>query len=428
MSADSFLCDAVGALSADDVAEALAAGGDPNQTVPGEYRGTRTLLHVACKGYEPGGYANRASIVEQLLVAGAEPNTPDSEGESPIHVALHYAADPVVRALVKHGADLHAVQRGLWAYPVLTVAAQAGLDWLVERCLASGADVQHVDGSEGSPLHGAYYQIPIIGGRFSLAAAKQLVAAGAEINALNKDRETPLHRSARWVKSVPGLALLLEAGADVALADKDGNLPIHLACEFSTQPKIDLLLKHGADLESKSRKKGFTPLLYQIASHGLSEQTQRLIDLGADVKAAGKKGETAISLWISKNNRFSPLEYIERSVLESLLKKGAPATGTNSSLTGLLHRLAKGEHDDLIPAAAAAGAPLSTTAKDGWSPLHNAAVHYDPDTVAALLKAGADAAVVSTKVRKLKGKAFAAGSTPRQVAELMGNSKTAALL
>ncbi len=428
MSADSVLGDAVLALNSDDVAEALAAGGDPNQTIPGEYRGTRTLLHVACKGYDPAGYAARAVIAEQLLAAGAKPNTPDSEGEVPIQVALHYAADLTVRVLVKHGADLHAVQSNLWAYPVLTVAAQAGLDWLVERCLAAGADVQHVDGSEGSPLHGAYYQIPIIGGRFSLSAAKRLVAAGAKLNTLNKDRETPLHRSARWVKSVPGLALLLEAGADVTLADKNGNLPIHLACEFSAAPKIRLLLKHGADLESKSRKKGFTPLLYQIASHGLSEQTQRLIDLGADVEAVGKKGETAFSLWISKNNRFSPLEHIERSVLASLLKKGASATGTSSSLTGLLHRLAKGEHDDLIPAAAAAGAPLSTTAKDGWSPLHNAAVHCDPSTVAALLKAGADASVVSTKVRKLKGKAFAKGSTPRQVAELMGHAKTAALL
>ena len=153
-----------------------------------------------------------------------------------------------------------------------------------------------------------------------------------------------------------------------------------------------------------------------------------LIDMGADVNATGKKGEAVIALWISKNNRFSEIDHREHAKLTKLLSKGTKATGTNSSQTGLLHRLAKGEHHDLFPAAVAAGAPLNTTAKDGFSPLHNAAMHSDPATVAALLKAGADPKVGSTKVRKLRKQAFPKGCTPKTVAEMLGNTRTAALL
>ena len=58
---DNALSEAVLSLSTDDVCEALAAGGDPNHTILGKYRGTRTLLHAVCKGYEPGGYGVRAA-------------------------------------------------------------------------------------------------------------------------------------------------------------------------------------------------------------------------------------------------------------------------------------------------------------------------------------------------------------------------------
>jgi ankyrin repeat protein len=420
------LHDAVLSLDADAVAAALAAGGDAREEVPGRYRGSRPLLMVPCEDFCYNNYGRHAAVARLLLEAGADPNAPDSTGRRPLSAALHHAADPLARVLVEHGADIHALQEGAWAWPMLTVAAQAGLDWLVARCLAAGVDVQHTDGAQGSPLHGAYNQIPVIGGRFSLSAARRLLAAGAAVDAVNREGQTPLHLACRWVRDLDGVALLLDHGADIGLADGEGNLPVHLAAEFGEPALLTLLVARGADLEARNRR-GLTPLLHTVARYGFSN-LQSLLTAGADAKATGRKGESAISLWLAKNNRSAPISHWERTALLALLAAGVPADGTSSSRNGLLHRLAKGGDHDLIAQAAAACAPLNDPAKDGFAPLHNAALHADPATVAALLAAGADASVVTSRPRKLKGRAFPAGSTPREVAALLGNTATAALL
>lgn len=47
-------------------------------------------------------------IVAELLIAGADPEARDNEGRSPLHAAADAECEPIIRLLVREGADLNA--------------------------------------------------------------------------------------------------------------------------------------------------------------------------------------------------------------------------------------------------------------------------------------------------------------------------------
>lgn len=78
------------------------------------------------------------------------------------------------------------------------------------------------------------------------------------------------------------LDTLIKAGADINRSGKASRTPmIWASMRFSTPDVIHKLADAGADLE-KSDSAGQTPLLFSVL-HGRPEQTQALIDRGADV-------------------------------------------------------------------------------------------------------------------------------------------------
>tara|TARA_B110000438_G_scaffold166529_1_gene159284 strand:- start:326 stop:799 length:474 start_codon:yes stop_codon:yes gene_type:complete len=85
-------------------------------------------------------------------------------------------------------------------------------------------------------------------------AVKQHLATGADVNAKNERRWTPLHIAA--TKEIA--ELLIAAGADVnATEDWDGETPLHFAAENGHKEIAELLIDNGADVNAKS-KGGYT--------------------------------------------------------------------------------------------------------------------------------------------------------------------------
>lgn len=99
--------------------------------------------------------------------------------------------DELVRWLVDQGADINAKDN----YKCTPLHSQAKSWWgNVRLFLELGADIEAVDYMNETPLHAA-------ASAFKVQAVKELIAHGANVNAKNKMKQTPLEKSLSWCKN-----------------------------------------------------------------------------------------------------------------------------------------------------------------------------------------------------------------------------------
>jgi len=111
----------------------------------------RTLLHGAAA-------AGNLAIVELLLRLGAEPDTADAGGHTPLYCVANeckaHGGASVVRALVQAGARVNA-RDGVKHCTALHMAARRGNVEVAEMLLDSGADIEAPDSVGDTPLRRA---------------------------------------------------------------------------------------------------------------------------------------------------------------------------------------------------------------------------------------------------------------------------------
>ncbi|MCY4296802.1 MAG: ankyrin repeat domain-containing protein, partial [Gammaproteobacteria bacterium] len=78
----------------------------------------------------------------------------------------------------------------------------------------------------------------------AVADIERCLAAGADINARNEDRETPLHHAAE-VGNTETINALIEAGANLNARAWMGESPLHHAAESGNAETINALLAAG---------------------------------------------------------------------------------------------------------------------------------------------------------------------------------------
>ena len=124
-----------------------------------------------------------------------------------------------------------------WIYAgdtALHVAAAGHRVEIATMLLAAGADPNAARNHRRSgPLHYAAdgcLENPRWNGNRQVATIRVLLAAGAEIQAPDKNGATPLHRAVR-TRCAAAVNCLLAAGADATLQNKPGSTPFHLAVQ-----------------------------------------------------------------------------------------------------------------------------------------------------------------------------------------------------
>jgi cytochrome c len=153
---------------------------------------------------------------------------------APIHDAAKKGDVPAITAALEAGADIN--ESDGWATP-LWYAARRGHEDAAKLLIARGADVNLITKSSGSPLFGAIE-------RKNGVLVKLLLASGANPNAALGTK------SALYLAAKSGclecVEALVDVGADVNALNQDREPPIHAAKLIGLHEIADYLATHGA--------------------------------------------------------------------------------------------------------------------------------------------------------------------------------------
>lgn len=145
--------------------------------------------------------------------------------------------------------------------------------------------------------------------RRNLEVLNILIQAGVDINQGDRRNKssrvrTPLQESARkgWIE---GVEALLKAGAKVDLADDSGATALFLAIRSNQLKVAEILLKDGASVN------GHPDRSYQLPIHEATsvEAVELLIKYGADIESKDRKGRTAFLIH-AKEGRLNMLKFL----------------------------------------------------------------------------------------------------------------------
>lgn len=198
---------------------------------------------------------------------------------------IDYGADPNSdpgKLTVTEGAGGGMESQGPGQGNVLYYAAESGNLDVVREILRYHPDVNLSGYGGKTPLFAAgdYRSTDKDGARVEIV--RILVAAGADVNARDKDGNTPLHET--FLTDVE--EELIQLGADVNARNNDGETPIFTTVDDAAIP---LLIRHGADLTIRNNE-GQTVLDAASAKGPLRQEALRKA-IAAQHQRGSRRGE-----------------------------------------------------------------------------------------------------------------------------------------
>ena len=144
--------------------------------------------------------------VKQSIADGADVNTKDDDGRTPLHYVANEGHMEIAELLISKGADLNAKDK-IRGTPLHYAAAYDHKE-IVELIIAADADLKAKDEEGATPLHNAAF----IGNK---EIAQLLIAKGANVNAKDDVGDTPLD-FAEDTRAALGFKYILSAKKEVA--------------------------------------------------------------------------------------------------------------------------------------------------------------------------------------------------------------------
>ena len=377
----------------------LDAGADVNTR---DADGNTPLLLATLDG--AGGTVGAAAsegpgVLTLLLGAGADVNVRIGNGRSLLHEAARYGDSATIAALVVGGAEVDALDN-IGETP-LHGAIEAKRPANVTTLLEAGADPLLRMPHGATPLHMAAWNSSEVSQHADTAMVVALVAAGADVNGRNNWGETPLHVATRNGHA-PVVAKLLAMRADPVPHDDLGRAPRPMVCDwtnydfFQNVPWESVIgcLQSGADVHAR-HEYGET-LLHRLASDVSPDRfpaarvIAALVEAGADVNARDLSGRTPL-------HEAMRLSDFGTAVAAALLEAGADVNARDNRGNTPLHLISGaawlfGEALSTVSLLAEAGADVDAADRMSRTPLHGALRRDDPRVVARLLELGSDTA------------------------------------
>ncbi|QSQ11217.1 ankyrin repeat domain-containing protein [Myxococcus landrumensis] len=291
-----------------------------------------------------------------------------------------------VAKLLAEGANAHVLSPK--GYCPLHLAAAENRPDIATLLLDAGAEVDARDAQSATALNFATAHTDDT----AIKLVKLLIARGANVN--HRWTQEPgdtvltdlLNKDNNKAPSLEILRILLEAGADPNATNDRKETPLMLSVDYQQQPELfELLLKHGVEIDAVDNL-GRTALM-QAIQYASVPIAKHLIAKGANVNHVNttEEGDTVLTLALNPNELFgepSP------KVLSELLRAGADPNKPNIGGWTPLHLAAHHADEKLVQVLLKGGANPKTGHANGYYPIDTATAHDFSKVVKHLLAAG----------------------------------------
>ena len=333
------------------ILSALSLHTEATQPAPTDW----TQLPILKTAAYPGDTGVKA--MQELLQKGANPNTRDVNGFSPLMVAANFGNAEMVRLLLEWGADANATTTSHHTNALHSLAC---------------AEIMHTTDEEEAA-------------RNLQDIAKMLIEAGANLNQENSDGITPILVAAGRNSILT--EIFLKAGATLP---QSGTAQLeHQINYLIREGGLEHLLKHGLNPNLQTSQQ--QSILQKAVAHRAAGPVRALVKAGADVNYEGNG--TSV-LWYAHRYKKENLATKRVNIATILLDAGADSSrlfGATESKSTVWHACASSGDNHLLSLLLKRRKDLvNIRDTNNRTPLHDAAAYGNLETVELLIAAGAD--------------------------------------
>ncbi|XP_030631447.1 ankyrin repeat domain-containing protein 61-like [Chanos chanos] len=261
----------------------------------------------------------KARSLEILLDSGADPELRDQCGRNTLHLVvtnwpnalttwpsisprfqknmttMHQRAEDCLRVLCEYGVSLNAPVYGESHPTALHLAVRFRALSAVAILGSHGAKINVSDKFGGTPLH-------IAAGVLNTKITSCLIEMGADVNMVvrhtgNSALHLAVYAASRKLygtldADLECISVLLERGASVDALNKEGHTALHEACHSGAETIVNLLLKHGADINKLTTSGESCLFLFLDKTYNLKHTSLlgKLLRLTSPLTITNKKG------------------------------------------------------------------------------------------------------------------------------------------
>ncbi|OKP06952.1 Ankyrin repeat domain-containing protein 50 [Penicillium subrubescens] len=329
----------------------------------------KSLLHAAKIGDE--------AAVRLLLEKGAELESKDDDGWTPLACAAMNGHEAVVSLLLEKGAELESKDDDGWT--PLAWAAMNGHEAVVSLLLEKGAELESKVDDGWTPLTCA-----AMNGHEAVVSL--LLEKGAELESKDDDGWTPLAWAAMNGHEAV-VSLLLEKGAELESKDDDGLTPLAWAAKNGHEAVVkQLLATDSVDVNSNDNN-GRTPLAWAVQNDNEAVVRLLLDTDGVDVNSNDKNSMTPLAL--AAKNGYQAVVRLLLDTESIDVDSKDKTTQAEGSVTALYHASFAG-HANIARMLLDGDADINTQGGIYGSPLQAASLRGHEEVVQMLLDYGAD--------------------------------------